>query len=93
MLPSIYHRAKIFGSEPVKDVFPASDIPRPSTDLDVINRVSTYLKNTAPGQLVAITHWEEGAWAEYYRPGVRHITIPNKAIRDEYLRRAKVAPT
>ena len=28
-----------------------------------------------PRELVEITHWEGGAWAQYYEPAVRHIRI------------------
>jgi hypothetical protein len=39
-----------------------------------------------PGQLVAMTHRPDGAWAQYYRPNVPGIRIPDDAIRAEYER-------
>ena len=38
----------------------------------------------AGAQLVAITHWQKGAWAKHYRPEVRHCIIPNSDILKEY---------
>ena len=44
-------------------------------------------KSTPAIKLVSITHWESGAWAKYYREGVKEVPIPQEAIKDEYVKR------
>lgn len=86
--PSLYHRAKIFGSSPVKDIFvnaktfKSEDYRRKVMD-DVCKRFLKY----SGGELVEITHWDEGAWAKHYLPGVKGIRIPDESIKAEYDRR------
>lgn len=84
VLPNVYHRAKDFGNSPVmKGAFIA--IGEISADDDVLLRDTVdSLKGKTPGELVAITHWDKGAWAAFYRPGQKNIVIPNNAIYDEY---------
>ena len=43
----------------------------------------------SPSRLVAITHWEKGAWAKHYFPGSRGERIPNEDIKDEYRERSQ----
>lgn len=43
-------------------------------------------------KLIAITHWEEGAWARNYIPGSRGIVIPQEDIIAEYEKRKKPSP-
>lgn len=83
--PDLYHRVKMFGAGPVKDVFSnalafeADDARRPVMD-DVCDRFLRY----SGGDLVEITHWDEGAWAKHYIPNARNVTIPDEAILEEY---------
>ena len=87
--PSIYHSVKVFGADPVGNIFHAiPDVPN-GPDADVLDEVYNHLEDTDPAKLVAITHWDGGAWAKHYRPGVRGITIPNEDIHQEYNNRAK----
>jgi uncharacterized phage-associated protein len=89
VLPSVYHRLKAFGSDPAQDVFHAfPDISR-TPEGELIDEAAAALANVRPGQLIANTHWKDGAWARYYQPGIRGIVIPNAAILDEY--RARVS--
>ena len=83
--PSLYHRAKVFGSDPVGNVFHTAGPVVPGQDLDAIQEISEQLKGAAPGKLVAITHWEQGAWAKHYHPSYRGMPIPNEDIQQEYL--------
>jgi uncharacterized phage-associated protein len=86
VLPTVYHRAKAFGSAPVRNVFyGCADVTR--TEADTLKEVSDSLKGKTPGELVAITHWDSGAWAKHYRPGARGSVIPNADILEEYRRR------
>lgn len=88
VLPNVYHQAKAFGSGPVRNVFNrVHDIPS-GTEADILREAYESLRNARPGHLVNITHWEHGAWAKNYRPGGRHIIIPDSDILDEFRRRA-----
>ena len=81
--PELYHAVKKFGAEPItripgykKDV---SDIVGGSR----LDAVVDSLSDSAP-RLVAITHWERGAWHKNYIPGVHGVPIPNSDILQEY---------
>jgi len=87
--PNIYHRVKIFGGSPIKNIFHSvGDVP-PGAQRDRLDSMVNALAKSAPGRLVAITHWEKGAWARNYRPGVRSILIPDEDITAEYNERRK----
>ncbi len=88
VLPTVYHEAKVFGSDPIRDIFFGVPSAEPASEArDLIASVVDATKNKTPGELVAFTHWENGAWAKYYRPGVRGIVIPNDDILEEYRER------
>jgi uncharacterized phage-associated protein len=89
VLPSVYHHAKMFGSKPVKDIFWGVSSAT-GEDAAVLDEAIEATKDLTPGRLVAITHWDQGAWAAHYRPGARGIVIPDAAILAEY--RKRVAP-
>ncbi len=81
--PALYHRLKIFGSSPVRNIFRRDgDVSEGQSEL--IKEVLDALPDTSSGRLVAITHWENGAWAKHYQPGVRGIPIPNEDIIEEF---------
>jgi uncharacterized phage-associated protein len=84
VLPSVYHRTKAFGNEPVADVFRVFPDIHGSDQARILEETVTELSGKTPGELVAITHWEKGAWARFYRPGVYGIHIPNNEIYREY---------
>ena len=88
--PSIYHRAKGYGSSPLPDIFENAlsfkeGDPRRKLLDDVCERFLPF----TPGQLVDITHSSNGAWASVYRPGAKSVVIPNSAILEEYHARNK----
>ncbi|MDP6708427.1 MAG: DUF4065 domain-containing protein [Alphaproteobacteria bacterium] len=87
VLPSVYHRVKAFGSGPVRNVFQAFQNLPPGRESDVLEEAVRSVANKTPGELVAITHWEQGAWAKHYTPGWRGHAIPNHDIYEEYLKR------
>jgi uncharacterized phage-associated protein len=87
VLPIIYHRLKAFGNAPVRDVFLAYPSIQGTSEADLIEEALSSLRDKTPGQLIAITHWEEGAWAKNYRPGARNLIIPNADIYEEYRKR------
>jgi uncharacterized phage-associated protein len=83
--PTLYHKVKMFGSEPIEDVFSrarffANDDPRRSVLVEVCDN----LLRKRPGELVDVTHWTGGAWAKHYVPGTSGIPIPDDDIVLEY---------
>lgn len=82
--PSVYRHVKMFGADPIQNVFHrVADITEGS-ELKALDDVLSAFGDAAPGKLVAITHWADGAWAKYYQPGVRGVGIPNEAILCEF---------
>lgn len=91
VLPSVYQKAKIFGNNHVEDIFQFYPDLSVGPELEVISETVNMLANKTPGELVAISHWENGAWANHYRPGAKGIVIPNGEILAEYRRRTTAA--
>lgn len=86
--PKLYHRLKMFGSDPVKPMSYLRDVRLPDERATrIVNEVAELAKNVSPGKLVEITHWKDGAWAKYYKTGSRGIVIPKSEIRAEYAAR------
>lgn len=82
--PDLYRRAKVFGSDPVSNIFHGNiDLPECS-ERAILDEAYDSLGKLGPGRLVNATHRKEGAWAANYVPGVRHRPIPNTAILAEY---------
>lgn len=92
--PDVYRKAKIFGARPIQDVFWEA-APSGSEEIRVLNDVSDFLLGKSPAELVAITHWDGGAWAKNYVSGRRGIVIPSADIIAEYNARleSQTAPT
>ncbi|MCF6322976.1 MAG: DUF4065 domain-containing protein [Gammaproteobacteria bacterium] len=84
VLPTVYRRAKPFGANPVKNVFRGISNTTDGTELAILTEAVNKLSNSRPGDLVAMTHRDGGAWARFYNPQVKGIIIPNSAIIDEY---------
>lgn len=84
VLPKVYRRAKPFGAGHVKNVFRGIHDAEDGTESAILTEAAQKLSNSRPGDLVAMTHWEKGAWAKYYSPGVKGIIIPNDDILAEY---------
>jgi uncharacterized phage-associated protein len=88
--PALYRKVRMFGSDPVRDVF--MDARRFKEDDErrkEIDFACDRLLKMKPGQLVDISHWDEGAWAKNYVPRVRGIKIPDADIIEEYRKRVK----
>jgi len=81
--PKVYHIAKVCENRPVDErVFKEYD------GLDDGSMEAEYLDNAVKqlplNKLVAITHWEGGAWHKNYFPGSRSMAIPNHDILEEF---------
>ncbi|GAB0117473.1 Panacea domain-containing protein [Acidisoma sp. 7E03] len=82
--PQVYKQVRMFGKAPIQDVFPdARPFAASSKRREYLADVCRDLLAVPPGELVEITHWERGAWAAHYIPGVRGIKIPDEAIINE----------
>lgn len=82
--PDLYRRAKIFGSDPVHNIFHEVDEPSEGPERDIIDEAYTSLGSAGSGRLVSATHRRGGAWYTHYVPGIRHCVIPNQDILREY---------
>ena len=87
VVPSVYRRAKIYGSRPVEKLFTESTLPAQSPQRKMLERILGELPDKSPWKLVAITHWKDGAWAKNYDDGDYGSLIPKDDIRDEYAAR------
>lgn len=89
VVPSVYRRVRMFGANPIQDIFFSE--PRITDGLREahLHNVCTFLANKKPGELVSITHWKDGAWAKNYQPGALGVLIPDGDILDEYRRRTE----
>ena len=83
--PTVYRKVRMFGSAPIQDVFfEALNFKNESPRKRFLDEACEYLLPLRAGQLVEIIHWNGGAWAKYYEPGIRGINIPNADILREY---------
>ena len=83
--PTLYHQVKVFGAEPVQNIFRgASVVPNETTEAQILDEALDALASVGPGRLVAATHRKGGAWERNYIPGARNILIPNEDILQEY---------
>lgn len=90
VVPKVYRQVRRFGASSIKNVFDESRPFSPSSRRrQVLSDVCRDLLPMKPAQLVEITHWEEGAWAAHYEPGIRGIRIPDSAILREYNARVR----
>lgn len=82
--PDLYRCVRVFGSEPVQNVFQGNpDLPD-GPERAILDEAYDALGRSGPGRLVNATHRRNGAWANAYIPGERHIIIPNADILREY---------
>ncbi|MEP0453255.1 MAG: hypothetical protein ABJD57_10295, partial [Roseibium sp.] len=82
--PDLYHKVKIFGSDPVENVFHSVPDMQSGAERDIIDEAYSKLGHLSAGRLVSATHHQGGAWDLNYQPGVRHCIIPNEDILNEY---------
>lgn len=90
VVPVVYQRARGFGSGPVRNVFHWIDPVAPgSSEYAALKEVAEWARDVPARRLVSITHWKEGAWNKFYRPGVRGVKIPNDSVLEEYKARVR----
>ena|ERR1700694_506706 len=86
--PELYRTVRLFGDRPIQDIFFVAPVLSGSDEQTTLNDACDFLLSKKPSELVAMTHWQNGAWARNYVPGVRAITIPDADIIAEYNARA-----
>lgn len=79
VIPELYYKVSVFGSDPVKNVFHGVTDTYDVLDDDLYASVDEMIGKSA-GKLVELTHRRGGAWATYYRPGHSGLRIPDAAI-------------
>jgi uncharacterized phage-associated protein len=84
VLPSLYHRVKIFGNSPIRDVFFDAEFPEGTPEANLLAEACDHLAKKSAGELVAMTHWPGGAWAKHYKKGIFGTVIPTSDILQEY---------
>ncbi|WP_145979787.1 Panacea domain-containing protein [Chelatococcus daeguensis] len=82
--PDLYHKAKIFGADPVENIFHGVADLGAGPEREILDEAYEKLGKAGPGRLVSATHRPGGAWDTNYVPGVRHIIISNDDILNEY---------
>jgi uncharacterized phage-associated protein len=82
--PDLYRRAKIFGSDPVENIFHGYPELEAGSERAILDEAYESLGSAAPGRLVNATHRKGGAWETNYVPGILHCIIPNEDILREY---------
>jgi len=87
--PDLYHRLKAYGRTNVPDIFYANPYGIEDPEFSSISEVVEQLGGASPAKLVAITHWEEGAWSSHYLPSMRGSIIPDADILREYQARVR----
>lgn len=81
----IYREVRGFGADAIQNVF--RRFPPASNDAqEFLREIYDNLAGWTPGQLVAFTHRNDGAWARHYIPGGKGVMIPDQSILDEYRR-------
>lgn len=80
----LYHRAKMFGANPVRNIFIAPPLNSEGARARSVRDAYDLMKDLSPGQMINITHQPNGAWATNYRSGLKNSVIPKASIRAEY---------
>ena len=89
VIPEVYHHVKGFGSGPIRNVFHWIDpVDQSSDEFATLKEAAEGTKFKSAAQLVANTHWHNGAWARVYKPRMAGVIIPNSIILEEYRERA-----
>lgn len=88
--PVLYHKAKIFGAKPVRNIFRSiGDLDKNLSETNTLKRTYDVVSEFSGAKLVAITHCDYGAWAKNYKPDEMRNIIPNSDILEEYKERKK----
>ena len=92
--PDLYHFLKKYGADPIPEhaFNKIEDLKysKHEKELKLISDGSETFGAESGPKLVAMTHWDKGAWADKYRRGIRYIPILEEDILKEYKAYEKV---
>src|SRR4051812_32390709 len=60
--PQLYRQVRIFGNKPIQDLFFSAPAAA-GLEAATLEEACNFLLPKSPGELVAMTHWQNGAWA------------------------------
>jgi uncharacterized phage-associated protein len=80
----LYRDVRMFGDKPIQNVFFGAPTIFGTPEEETLRDACEHLLSKSPGELVAMTHRQNGAWAKNYVPGIRSILIPDADIVAEY---------
>jgi uncharacterized phage-associated protein len=80
----LYQSVKFFGNQPIQAGFFNAPVIDGMPEAATIDSACDFLLQKSAGELVAMTHWKDGAWAHNYRPNIKGIIIPDSDIIAEY---------
>ena len=86
--PDLYHHVKQFGADPVTEIAYPANLKK-GTEKKLLDEALDALSDRTGAQLIAITHWKDGAWAQNYIPEARGVVISNSDILEEYDKRSE----
>lgn len=88
--PDLYHKVKIFGAGRVRNIFHGyPDLSEDEPEAETLTSTYEMISNYSGSRLIAITHWENGAWYYNYDPDYSSKIIPNEDILKEYNNRVE----
>ena len=84
--PVLYNKLKRFGPNPVSRApfLLQQNMPKGHSGIKYLDSAVRQLQRN---RLVAIAHWEKGAWAKNYDPDWKNIVISNDDIVEEFQER------
>lgn len=83
--PSVYHEFKIFGNKPIeKWAFPQFKEECSPEENAFIKKIVDLLVKLPSSTLVGLTHRNNTAWYNNYRPGAKDVEIPEEDMRKEF---------
>ena len=92
VVPELYHRAKVFGSEPVQNIFKdAPSLEKESPEAKTLSSIYVWARDFSASKLFAIAHWSEGAWMKRYSRATPNKVIQDEDILNEFNKRVKRA--
>lgn len=84
VVPKLYHKLKMFGAKPVRDILYETPLGPEDPGYQALRDAYATTKSFPGSKLVAITHWDGGAWAKRYVPNKRGRVILNSDIKQEF---------
>lgn len=84
VIPELYHLVKIFGSDPIKNIFRGYDDIPDGEEKDILKEALENLQNVPASRLVSATHRKGGAWRRAYESGIKSGILSDEDIYAEY---------